>query len=247
MRADNLPRGLKRSPYTPAVLAPLAIVAAAALAGCGRSTPDLANGKRLFAGKATCGTCHTLARANTHGSVGPNLDDAFLVARQQGFGKDSVEGIVLHQILYPRRNSTMPGKLVTGNNARDVAAYVAAVAGVPGQDTGVLAQVGIPNNTNKTALEQGTTLSIPADPTGALAFQFGKATAKSGSVTLQMPNPAPVSHNIALRGAATGAGPIVAHGGTSSFTVTLKPGTYTFYCQVPGHDQAGIGLMQLFW
>jgi len=231
---------LKRSPHSLAVLAPLAIVAILAVTGCGRSSPDLANGKRLFTGKGTCGTCHTLNRAGTHGTVGPNLDDAFSVARQEGFGADSVNGIVLHQILYPRKNSTMPAKLVTGANARDVAAYVAAVAGVPGQDAGVLAQVGIPNNTNKTAVEQGTTLSIPADATGALAFQFGKATANAGSVTVQMPNPSPVAHNIALRGGATGAGPIVTHGATSSFTVALKPGTYTFYCQVPGHDQAGM-------
>jgi plastocyanin len=230
------------------VLVPVAIAAIAAVAGCGRSSPDLANGKRLFTGKATCGSCHTLSRANTHGTTGPNLDDAFSAARQEGFGKDVVEGIVLHQILYPRKGSTMPAKLVTGTNARDVAAYVAAVAAVPGQDTGVLAEVGVPNNTNKTAVEQAGKLSIPADPTGALAFAFGKATASAGSVTIQMPNPSPVSHNIAIQtgncggscSGAAAAGSIVAHGGTSSFTFSLKPGTYTFYCQVPGHAAAGM-------
>jgi plastocyanin len=230
------------------VLVPLAILAVGVIAGCGRSSADLVNGKRLFTGKATCGTCHTLARANTHGTTGPDLDAAFAVAREQGFGKDAVEGIVLHQIAYPRKDSTMPAKLVAGGNARDVAAYVAAVAAQPGQDTGVLAQVGIPNNSNKTAVAQGGTLSIPADATGALAFQFGKATAKAGSVTVQMPNPSPVAHNIAIQAGncagtcsgALGAGSIVSHGGTSSVTVTLKPGTYTFYCQVPGHAQAGM-------
>ena len=230
------------------MVVPVAVAALAAVAGCGRSAPDLVNGKRLFTGKATCGTCHTLSRANTRGTTGPDLDDAFVSARQEGFGTDVVEGIVLHQILYPRRGSVMPAKLVTGNNARDVAAYVAAVAGVPGQDTGVLAQVGVPNNSNKTAVEQGGKLSIPADPTGALAFAFGKATASAGSVTIQMPNPSPVSHNIAIQtgncgGSCSGsaaAGSIVAHGGTSSFSFNLKPGTYTFYCQVPGHAAAGM-------
>ena len=59
-----------------------------------------------------------------------------------------------------------------------MAAYVASVAGKPGQDQGLLAAVGGNQNANKTAVAKGGTLTIPADPTGALAFQFGKATAK---------------------------------------------------------------------
>lgn len=219
------------------------MIAASVLAvtGCGRSTAaDLVNGKTLFAGKGTCGSCHTLAHANTHGAVGPNLDNAFASVRRDGFGSSEIEGIVQDQIAHPRRGSQMPSGLVSGSNARDVAAYVASVAGLAGQDSGLLAAAGQPNNQNKTAVEQGTTLTIPADPTGALAYAFGKATAKPGAVTLKMPNMAPIQHNIALRGGATGNGPIVGNGGTSSFTVTLKPGSYTFYCQVPGHDQAGM-------
>ena len=242
MRADNLPPALCGRGYKTTVLAPLVLaLAAAAGAGCGRgSAADLADGKLLFTGKGTCGSCHTLAHANTHGTTGPDLDDAFAAARRDGLGRDVIEGIVRHQIAYPRKGSTMPANLVTGSGARDVAAYVAAVAGEPGQDAGVLAQVGVPNNSNKTATEQGTTLTIPADPTGALAFDYGKAIAKAGRVTFEMPNQSPITHNIALRGAVTGAGAFVGHGATSSFSVTLKPGTYTFYCQVPGHDQGGM-------
>jgi uncharacterized cupredoxin-like copper-binding protein len=35
-------------------------------------------------------------------------------------------------------------------------------------------------------------------------------------------------------------GPTVIGGGRSTVTATLKAGTYTFYCSVPGHEQAGM-------
>lgn len=212
-----------------------------AVSGCGRAAnANLVEGKALFVGKATCGSCHTLAHANTHGAVGPDLDDAFRAARQDGLGQEAIEGVVLGQIANPRKGSAMPPHLVTGQEARDVAAYVASVAAVPGQDTGLLALAGVPNVSNKTAVEQGTNLTIPANPTGALAYEYGKAVANAGKVTISMPNMSSLMHNIAISGPVTGNGPIVGHGGTSSFTVTLKPGTYKFFCQVDGHDAAGM-------
>jgi plastocyanin len=198
------------------------------------------NGKKLFIGKATCGSCHTLQRAGTKGTQGPNLDYAFQNARERGFGDSVIEGVVRDQIANPRRGSIMPKDLVTGNDRRDVAAYVGSVAGRPGQDTGLLASVGGGQNQNKTAVEKGGTLTIPADPSGALSFLFGKATAKPGPVTISMPNQAPIQHNISIQGPVSGKGPIVGHGGTSSFKVTLKPGSYTFLCDVPGHAAAGM-------
>jgi plastocyanin len=208
--------------------------------GCGRSAPDLVNGKKLFIGKATCGSCHTLQRAGTKGTQGPNLDAAFENARRHGFGDSVVEGVVRDQIANPRRASIMPKNLVSGNDRRDVAAYVASVAGKPGQDTGLLASVGGSQNANKTAVEKGGKLTIPADPSGALSFLFGKATAKPGRVTFDMPNQSPIQHNISIQGPVNGKGPIVGHGATSTFTATLKPGTYTFLCDVPGHAAAGM-------
>lgn len=98
------------------------------------------NGKQLFVQR--CGACHTLARAGTRGRLGPNLDDAFRRSREDGLGASAIEGVVEHQILYPRRGSRMPAKLVSREDAEDVAAYVAATAAAPGRDTGALAQVG---------------------------------------------------------------------------------------------------------
>jgi plastocyanin len=220
--------------------AALVALAALALAGCGRSSPDLVNGKKLFIGKATCGSCHTLAHAGTKGTQGPNLDAAFENSRRHGFGDSVIEGVVRDQIANPRRASIMPKNLVTGNDRRDVATYVASVAGKPGQDTGLLASVGGSQNANKTAVEKGGALTIPADPSGALSFLFGKATAKPGPVTISMPNQSPIQHNISIQGPVNGKGAIVGHGATSTFKATLKPGTYTFLCDVPGHAAAGM-------
>jgi mono/diheme cytochrome c family protein len=233
-----LARSLHRTPRWAAALAALA---ALALAGCGHdNSADLVNGKKLFIGKATCGSCHTLQHAGTKGNQGPNLDAAFQNARQKGFGDSVIEGVVRDQIGTPRRGSIMPADLVKGNDRRDVAAYVGSVAGKPGQDTGLLASVGGSQNASKTAVEKGGKLTIPADPSGALSFLFGKATAKPGPVTIDMPNQSPIQHNISITGPVNGKGPIIGHGATSSFSVTLKPGTYEFLCDVPGHAAAGM-------
>jgi plastocyanin len=198
------------------------------------------NGKKLFIGKGTCGSCHTLQHAGTKGTQGPNLDAAFENARKNGFGDSGIEGVVRDQIRNPRRGSIMPANLVSGQDRRDVAAYVGQVAGKPGQDTGLLASVGGNQNQNKTAAEKGGKLTIPADPSGALAFLFGKATAKPGTVTFDMPNQSPIQHNISIQGPVNGKGAIVGKGGTSTFKATLKPGTYTFLCDVPGHAAGGM-------
>lgn len=112
------------------LLALLAVCAAAfTLAACGGGQRDLANGKKQF---AACGGCHTLADAGTTSTIGPNLDDAFRGPRTQGFEASSFEGVVRYWIEKPeqRIQPLMPPNLVTGKNADDVAAYVAAVAGV---------------------------------------------------------------------------------------------------------------------
>ncbi|HEV2981790.1 MAG TPA: plastocyanin/azurin family copper-binding protein, partial [Solirubrobacteraceae bacterium] len=86
-------------------------------------------------------------------------------------------------------------------------------------------------------------LSIEASPTGQLAYVTSTASAGAGAVTVEMPNKSGVSHNIAIQqgtsGAVLGASAFTANG-LASVKVTLKPGTYTFFCQVPGHRAAGM-------
>lgn len=93
--------------------------------------------------------------------------------------------------------------------------------------------------TDQTAPGEGTVLEIPADPQ-QLAFQKTSVTAKAGTVTLRMTNPSPLPHNIAIDDPVNEEGPVVQQGGVSTVTADLKPGTYTYYCAVPGHRQAGM-------
>lgn len=122
------------------VLLGVGTLCALALGGCTLKHPtaNLVHGKVLFVQK--CGACHTLSHAGTTGGVGPNLDDAFLQDRADGEKSTSIQGLVSYWIQYPNTQGLMPAKLYSGQNAQDVAAYVARVAAIPGQDTGALAQ-----------------------------------------------------------------------------------------------------------
>jgi plastocyanin len=219
-----------------ALAAAVLTAGALVLSACGRNSADLVQGKTLFVNR--CGACHTLARAGTKGTQGPNLDDAFSQARADGMTAKTVEGVTKHQIGYPRRGSIMPAKLVKGDSAVDVAAYVGHAAGVPGKDTGELATAGQPKTSGKPAIEKDGKLTI--DAVDGTAYQYTKATANAGKLTVDMPNKSPIGHNIALKNVNGAAGKVVPQGQTSTFTVTLKPGKYIYFCEVPGHEQAGM-------
>jgi plastocyanin len=216
----------------------IALLAAVSVAvsACGRDNVDLVQGKTLFV--SHCGACHELARANTKGTQGPSLDAAFRDDRLVGMNDKTIRGVARHQIAYPLRGSIMPPNLVKGTQADDVAAYVGYAAGKPGKDTGALAEAGQPQTSAKPAVAKNGTLTI--DAIDGTAYQFTKATAPAGKVTFDMPNKSPIDHNIALKGVSGAAGKIVPQGQTSTFTATLKAGTYTYFCEVPGHEAAGM-------
>jgi len=211
-----------------------------ALGGCALKHPtsNLVHGKQLFVAK--CAACHTLAHANATGTVGPNLDDAFRQAKSDGVKATSIQGLVDYWIRYPNTQGAMPAGLYDGQNAQDVAAYVATVAAVSGEDTGALATA-VASVSQKPAVEKNGALEIDADPTGQLKFLASSASATPGQVTLRMKNMSSVPHDIAIRGAGISQiGPVVSNGGVSTVTTTLKPGIYMFYCSVDGHEAAGM-------
>jgi plastocyanin len=88
---------------------------------------------------------------------------------------------------------------------------------------------------------KATTLKLAANPGGQLSFNAKQLSAKAGKLTIDFANASPVEHDVTIAQGSTvlGATPVFT-GGSKTFTLSLKPGTYTFYCSVPGHRQAGM-------
>jgi cbb3-type cytochrome c oxidase subunit III len=117
------------------------------LSACGtggsvvNASADKENGRKLFQDK--CAGCHTLSAAGSQATIGPDLDASFAQARSEGFKESAILDIVHDQIKFAGQypvsqndpdflKANMPANLVTGQNAIDVAAYVAANAGLQG-------------------------------------------------------------------------------------------------------------------
>lgn len=146
-------------------------------AGCGTVGPVPKNasptgGKELFI--KNCGSCHTLADAGTLGKVGPNLDDAFRVDREEGFSQQTIADVVRDQIAMAI--APMPANLVTGADADTVAAYVASVAGLPpGGVVTTTAPATTQQTTTQATTTQATTTTSTAPPPAAADVAKGKA------------------------------------------------------------------------
>ena len=87
-----------------------------------------------------------------------------------------------------------------------------------------------------------TKLALAADPNGELKFDKTSLSAKAGKVSIDFSNSSSLPHNVTI---ASSSGSVVNEtptfqGGSKTVTMTLKAGTYKFYCTVPGHRQAGM-------
>ena len=268
-----------------------AIALAGIAAGCGTEKIDVAQtnpnytGAQLFSQR--CSGCHTLSFAATHGSAA-NPRSAEVV---NGPNFDVRCERPVDRVLYAIKNggfsgAIMPQNIVVGQQAVDVARFVATYAGrqakaAPGVtqcDQQPIGAVTPPSATTPTTPSSNTTpssttttatattpaattpttqtsttpaasaggagtITQAADPTGQLKFTKSSLTANAGKVTVDFTNKSPVPHDMVIQqgtnGSVVGKTPVFS-GGSKSFTVKLKPGTYTFYCSVPGHRQAGM-------
>jgi len=92
------------------------------------------------------------------------------------------------------------------------------------------------------ATPAGHLIRVDADPSGALAFTQKTRTALPGKDRFVFHNISSMPHNLAIKGHGKTYGPTatISNGKTATLTATLKAGTFTFYCAVPGHEQAGM-------
>lgn len=84
----------------------------------------------------------------------------------------------------------------------------------------------------------GETIELAADPEGALAYDKSSLEASTGEVTIMLTNDSSVEHDVRIEELDVGTDVITE--GTDSVTFTAEPGTYTFFCSVPGHREAGM-------
>jgi plastocyanin len=86
----------------------------------------------------------------------------------------------------------------------------------------------------------GSTVKISADPSGALKYEQTDVSATAGSITIDFTNMSSLPHDVTIEGnGASGATDQITDS-TTSTTVDLDPGTYTFFCSVDGHRAAGM-------
>jgi plastocyanin len=109
-------------------------------------------------------------------------------------------------------------------------------------NTGAITDGVAPTVTPLSAAPTNGPLQLAANPQGSLAYNTKTLAAGSSNVTIEFTNKSPLSHNVTVanaQGKVVGFTPTF-DGGTKTLTLKLPPGSYTFYCSVPGHEMAGM-------
>ncbi len=186
----------------------MSVLAAAGCGAVGRvTTGDPAHGKTLFTQK--CASCHTLADAKSQGTIGPNLDDAFASDKAQGFSEQTLRDVVRGQIAYPEK--PMPADLYRGQDAADVAFYVAKCAG--NANCGVTAESTTPppagggggsgGGTTTTTAPDGKAVFASAGCSGCHTLKAAGASGNVGPNLDQLkPSQSKVAHQVEVGGGA---------------------------------------------
>jgi uncharacterized cupredoxin-like copper-binding protein len=98
---------------------------------------------------------------------------------------------------------------------------------------------GIDSATDGTDSGDAQVLEVPAAEQG-LAYATTSVSAPAGTITLRMPNPSTIPHNIAIEKPEAVTGEVVNENGVSEVTADFAAGEYEFFCTVPGHREAGM-------
>lgn len=130
----------------------------------------------------------------------------------------------------------------SGSSSTAASGSAAPAPSAPARTTSPTATTGTPAPPSSPAhaVPSGP-LMLAANPEGQLSYDTKQLSAHAGPIAITMTNMSPLEHNVTVARGSTvlGATPTF-KGGARTLTLTLKPGTYTFYCSVPGHRQAGM-------
>jgi uncharacterized cupredoxin-like copper-binding protein len=150
-------------------------------------------------------------------------------------------------IVLGRRNPNFPGSLggqraVMAISAVLVLATVSMAVVTSGSSNAKATIAPITQTGREAASGSGTSsLTDEADPEGQLRYTTKNLSAKAGKITIDFKNSSPLMHNMTIaQGTTVLAATPTFQGGAKTLTLHLKPGTYVFYCSVPGHRQAGM-------
>jgi plastocyanin len=89
----------------------------------------------------------------------------------------------------------------------------------------------------------GETLTVTADPGGAISWDKSELSAKAGKVTLKIVNESEIPHAIEVEGNGVEEETKTVTGGNAEVTVDLKPGKYEYYCPVSNHRETMKGTL----
>jgi plastocyanin len=112
-----------------------------------------------------------------------------------------------------------------------------AACGGGDDDSGDEAAAG-DTTTHEESTDGGTHLTLTADPNGALSFDQTELTAAAGEITIELVNESGIPHNVEIEGQDAVSETITE--GSTELTVTLEPGEYVFFCNIPGHREGGM-------
>jgi plastocyanin len=145
-----------------------------------------------------------------------------------------------------RRSTSAPAALMLAVGALVLAGCGSSSSGTTSSSTASTQATTISGSSTSTSPTSSTApsgaLSLAANPEGQLAYNKTSLTANAGKVSIDFTNMAPLDHNVTIESSShqvLGSTPTFA-GGSKVLTVDLKPGTYKFFCSVPGHRMAGM-------
>ena len=131
-------------------------------------------------------------------------------------------------------NPAMQEQIMKGTAAEGASAAAAGESTMKSTDT---------TRTEAKGGADGTKVALAADPAGALKYNTTQLNANAGDITIAFQNKSSVPHDVVVTGDGSKQLGATDQITTSSAVLKLKAvkaGSYTFFCSVPGHEQAGM-------